>query len=159
VQGAFGFDQPIFLGNPKEVASILVGFNAIPIAVEKLDVSVRSFSCRCCYCISMRGSSSREGARVPLCSTSNRGREVRRVSRGDICGGFSCVEGNFDVMIIQREKLELCYDPVWDHQCDSTYQHTRVWGQGFQGKTAFHAWRSGVEKSGEDFKFVRNVQD
>jgi hypothetical protein len=103
VQGAFGFDQPIFLGNPKEVTSILVGFNAIPIAVEKFNVSVRIFSCGCRYCISMRGSSSRKSARFPLCSTSNRGREVRRGSRGDIGSGFSCTEGNFDVMIIQRE--------------------------------------------------------
>jgi hypothetical protein len=102
VQGAFGFDQPIFLGNPKEVASILVGFNAIPIAVEKFNVSVRIFFCRCRYCISMHGSSTRESARFPLCSTSNRGGEVRRSSQRDICGGFSCAEGNFDVIIIQR---------------------------------------------------------
>jgi hypothetical protein len=92
------------LGNPKEVASIFVGFNAIPIAVEKFDVSVRGFFCWCRYCISMRGSSSREGTRVPLCSTSDRGREVRRKSRVDISGGFSCTEGNFDVIIIQREE-------------------------------------------------------
>jgi hypothetical protein len=104
VQGTFGFDQPIFLGNLKEVTSILVGFNAIPIAIEKFDVSVWSFSCGCRYCISMCGSSSREGARFPLCSTSNRGGEVRRGSRGDIGSGFSCAEGNFDVMIIQREE-------------------------------------------------------
>jgi hypothetical protein len=101
VQGIFWFDQPIFLGDPKEVASIFVGFNAIPIAVEKFDVSVWIFSCGCCYGISMCSSPSREGARVPLCSTSNRGGDVRRGSRGDICGGFSCVEGNFNVMIIQ----------------------------------------------------------
>jgi hypothetical protein len=59
VQGAFRFYQPIFLGNPKEVASILVGFNAIPIAVEKFDVSVRVFSRECCYCISVCSSPSR----------------------------------------------------------------------------------------------------
>jgi hypothetical protein len=104
VQSVFGFNQPIFLGNPKEVASIFIGFNAIPIAIEKLDVSVRSFSCGCRYCISMRGRSSREGARFPLCSTSNRGGEVRRGSWGDVGSGFSCAEGNFDVMIIQCEK-------------------------------------------------------
>jgi hypothetical protein len=127
VQGAFRFYQPIFLGNPKEVASIFVGFNAIPIAVEKFDVSVRIFFRGYRYCISMRGSSSWECARFPLCSTSNRGREVRRGSWGDIGSGFSCTEGNFDVIIIQREKLELCYDPVWDRQCDST-QHACVQG-------------------------------
>jgi hypothetical protein len=137
VQGAFRFDQPIFLGNPKEVASIFVGFNAIPIAVEKFDVSVRGFSCWCHYCISMCGSSSREGARVPLCSTSNRGREVRRKSRVNIGGGFSCMEGNFDMMIIQRVKLELCYDPVWDRKYDSTYQHTCVRGQGSRVRRSF----------------------
>jgi hypothetical protein len=137
VQGAFRFDYPVFLGNPKEVASILVGFNAIPIAIEKFDVSIWIFSCGCCYCISMRSSPSREGTRFPLCSTSNRGGEVRRASWGDICGGFSCAEGNFDVMIIQREKLELCYDPVWDRQCDSTYQHTRVQGQGSRVRQSF----------------------
>jgi hypothetical protein len=65
-------------------------------------VSVRIFSCGCCYCISMHSGSSREGARFPLRSTSNRGRDIRRGSRGDISGGFSCSEGNFDVMIIQR---------------------------------------------------------
>jgi hypothetical protein len=92
------------LGNPKEVASIFVGFNAIPIAIEKFDVSVQISSCGYCYCISVHSGPSRKGARVPLCSTSNRGGEIRRGSWGNICGGFSCTEGNFNVMIIQREE-------------------------------------------------------
>jgi hypothetical protein len=38
------------------------------------------------------------------------------------------VKGDFDVMIIQGEKLELCYDPVWDRECDSTTQCACVQG-------------------------------
>jgi hypothetical protein len=129
MQGAFQFDQPIFLGDPKKVTSIFVGFDAIPIAIEKFDVSVRIFSCGCCYCISIRSCSSRESARVPLCSTSNSKQEVGRSSWVDISSGFSYMEGNFDVMIIQGEKLELCYDPVWDCKCDNTTStHVRYSG-------------------------------
>jgi hypothetical protein len=100
VQGACRIDQPIFLGDPKEVASIFVGFNAIPITIEKFDVSIWILSGRCCYYISICSCSSRESTRVPLCSTSNSCGEIWGSSWGDICGSFSSAEGNFDVMII-----------------------------------------------------------
>jgi hypothetical protein len=43
-----------------------------------------------------------------------------------------------------------CYDPVWDRPCDSTINTCVFRVTGLQGKMVFHAWRSGVEKRGED---------
>jgi hypothetical protein len=124
---------------------IFVGFNMISITIEKFNVSVQIFSCLCCYCISIYSCSSREGARVPLCSTSNSRGEIWGGSWGDICGSFSSTEGNFDVMIIQGGKLELCYNSVQDHECNSPTQSTCVQGascysttgQGFRVRQSF----------------------
>ena len=84
MQGACRINQPIFLGDPEKISSIFVGFDAIPIAVDKLYVGVRVSLSLFCDSVSVMGFSSRKGARVPKCSLCDKGGEVRSFSGSNV---------------------------------------------------------------------------
>ena len=93
MQGACRINQPIFLGDPEEISSVFVGFDAIPIAVDKFYVGVRVFLSLFCDGVSVVGFSPRKGTRVPKCSLCDEGGEVWSFSGSDVGGAILSSKG------------------------------------------------------------------
>ena len=93
MQGACRINQPVFLGDPEEISSVFVGFDAIPITVDKFYVGVRVFLSLFCDGVSVVGFSPRKGTRVPKRSLCDKGGKVRSFSGSNVGGAILSSKG------------------------------------------------------------------